>query len=150
MARPNEVHGFLAYNLGRILGNYTYVRGAGFVSGENGLLLHSEPDTAVGPDVMVYLEKRSYDALSRQFSSTMPTLVAEVLSPTDRPSAVLRKVKSYLDRGVRVVAVLSPEECTITLYRSNEFPQMFDETDTLTCPELPEFACPVADVFRLP
>jgi Uma2 family endonuclease len=55
VGRPGERHGFVAGNIGRILGNYTCEQGTGYVcTNDTGVLWERDPDTVCGPDVIYY------------------------------------------------------------------------------------------------
>ncbi len=85
------------------------------------------------------------------FLGTVPDLVAEVISPNDISDAVDRKITEWLAAGVRVVWVVHPVLRMIREHRGDGSFRQFRVGDALTEPTLlPGFACPVADLFRLP
>ena len=85
------------------------------------------------------------------FLETVPDLVAEVISPNDISDAVDRKIAEWLAAGVRVVWVVHPVLRIIREHRGDGSFRQFRVGDALTEPTLlPGFACPVADLFRLP
>ena len=62
-----------------------------------------------------------------------------------------RRIAEFLGRGVAVVWLVDPEGQSVTVYRPNQFPQVFEGADELAGePELPAFRCRVADFFYLP
>jgi len=62
---------------------------------------------------------------------------------------IAEKVREYLDRGVRLVWVIDPEDRTVTVHAPNEEARVLAETDTLTGGDvLPEFQVLVADLFE--
>ena len=79
----------------------------------------------------------------------VPDLVAEVLSPSDRPREVMDKVGEYLGAGGRQVWVIDPAEERAVAYRSvtgaREIPPggFLDGEDVL-----PGFRCPLRDLFE--
>jgi Uma2 family endonuclease len=152
VSRPGERHGFVCLNVGRILGNYTFQRRRGYACGnDTGLLLERDPDTVRGPDVVLYDQARRYDDLNPRYADRLPTLAVEVLSPSDRWGKVTRRIAEFLGRGVAVVWLVDPEGQSVTVYRPNQFPQVFEGSDELAGePELPGFRCRVADFFYLP
>src|SRR5262245_60531756 len=85
-------------NLGRVLGNDTFVRTG------------SDPDTYRGADVCYV----SYARLPESVESpdgpldSPPDLVVELRSPTDRLNRVTAKAAEYLDAGVAAVVVVDP------------------------------------------
>lgn len=121
------------------------------VCGEAGFLLRRSPDTvSAGVDVAV-ISAAQADARPRDTTLIVgpATLIAEVLSPHDTQEEVAERVAEYLDCGVPLVWVFSPLFRTVTVHRPNASPVALDDRDTLAGdPELPGFACPVADFFR--
>jgi Uma2 family endonuclease len=82
---------------------------------------------------------------------TVPDLVAEVISPRDNAEEVADKIQDWLGAGVRVVWEVYPANQTVRAHRPDGTITLFRGKDTLTAEEiLPGFACPVADLFRLP
>lgn len=85
------------------------------------------------------------------FIETVPDLVAEVISPNDIADAVDRKIEEWLAAGVKVVWVVHPPVRVVREHRPGGGLRQFLFADTLTEPTLlPAFACPVAELFRLP
>lgn len=152
MSRPGERHGFVCLNVGGILRNYTFQRRKGYAcSNDTGLILERGPDTVRGPDVVLYEQLRRYDDLNPRYSDQPPTLAVEVLSPNDRWARVTRRLAQFLARGIAVVWLVDPEGRSVTVYRLNQLPQVFEGDDELTGgPEMPEFRCRVAELFNLP
>jgi len=72
----------------------------------------------------------------------------EVFSPNDRQSQMDRKIRLWLDAGVRLVVVVYPARQEIITHDDDGAVRQFDINDTLALdPVLPGFACPVADIF---
>ena len=152
MPPPGERHGYVSGNVGRILGNYTFERGCGYVcTNDTGVVLETDPDTVRGIDVTLYDELRRYDQLAPKYSSHLPKLAIEVLSPVDRPGRMTRRVSQFLRKGMLLVWLVDPESRDVTVYRPGEEPYVLGEQDEITGENvLPDFRCPVADFFRLP
>lgn len=152
MSRPGALHCFVCGNFARILGNYTYHRRKGYMcSNDLGVIWGRNPDTVKGPDVVVYDETVGIDQLPIKYPDYPPRLIVEVRSPNDRTGKLLRRIESFLRRGVAVAWLVDPEERSVTVYRLNQFPQTFDEDEELTGgDELPEFRCRVAEFFATP
>lgn len=152
MPRPGEFHGFVCFMTGLILGNYFLRRGGGYgCSNDAGLIVRRRPDTVRGPDLYVFLESRPTDEMNRKDCDRVPTLIVEVISPSDREKDTNHRVRQYLERGVPLVWVIYPEQRLVNVCRPNEFPKTLDETDELTGNGvLPDFSCPVRDLFTPP
>jgi Uma2 family endonuclease len=120
-------------------------------SNDMGLLLERDPDTVRGPDVVLYLERRSYADLETKYPERLPALVVEVISPTDRAARMLRRVTQFLTKGVSMVWVLDPEGRDLTVYRPNATPVLVGAGEELTGYDvLPDFRCKVAEFFDVP
>ena len=97
---------------------------------------------------MLFLTATRLHDIPRGLTDEIPSLVVEVLSPSDSQTKTLRRVRQYHSRGVPLVWVVDPEELTVHVYRPNEFPKVLDETDTLSGNGvLPDFSCKVSDLF---
>ncbi|MCZ2340185.1 MAG: Uma2 family endonuclease [Bacteroidales bacterium] len=152
MPSPGEMHGVLCFLIARILGNYLFTQGNGYLcTNDTGLLVSRQPDTVRGPDVMLFLSGKPLSAMNRGYSEGIPELVVEIVSPSDRMGRLHTRIKQYHQRGVKLVWVVFPEERTVNVYRPDEFPKDLEEADELTGNGvLPDFRCRVADLFALP
>jgi Uma2 family endonuclease len=79
----------------------------------------------------------------------VPDLVVEIMSPTDRFSNVLRKVKLYLSDGVQVCWIVDAERQAVLIYRAgSDQVTLLTEEDTLTeATLLPGLSIPIAKLF---
>jgi len=149
---PTKRHGVLAFNLGRLLGNYLFQRGKGYAtSNDAGVILERDPDTVRGPDLAIYEDAQTFEELHPKYGEVVPLLAVEILSPSDRMGKVMRKVKDYLKNGVSLVWVIDPETRNVTVHRAGKEPYLVEENEELTGEDvLPDFRCRLAEVFRLP
>jgi Uma2 family endonuclease len=152
MSRAGEQHGFVAGNFARILGNYTFARKRGYVcANDTGVLWERDPDTVRGPDVLYYAERRRTQEMHPKYSERVPKLIVEVLSPNDRLGKVTKRMGEFLRWGVAVAWVADPEDRTLTVYRADRAPAVYQADETLTDEEaLPGFAQLVGDFFAAP
>jgi Uma2 family endonuclease len=117
--------------------------------GEAGVILSHEPDLTVGVDV-AYVPA---DVLTRQTDETtlidgVPTLLVEILSPSDTQEEIDEKLDGYRRAGVPLVWVIDPHDRTVLVYRPGQQPELCNQTQELTAgPHLPGFRVPVADLF---
>jgi Uma2 family endonuclease len=80
-----------------------------------------------------------------------PDLAIEIISPTDFYERVHAKALEYLQAGVKQVWIVSPENQTITVYRSAVNITAFPPESTLVSEDLlPGFHCPLNEIFRGP
>jgi Uma2 family endonuclease len=77
-----------------------------------------------------------------------PDLAIEVVSPTDHFVRLARKIRQYLERGVRMIWVIDPEDRSATVYRPGVPDLYLTENDTLEGADvLPGFSVRVAELF---
>ena len=80
--------------------------------------------------------------------TVMPDLVIEVRSPSDKWTRMFIKVGEYLAAGVRAVVILDPITTSASVYRADEFQQIFHNGDPLTVPDvLPGFSVEISRLF---
>lgn len=143
-------HGAIAMRLGRRLADHAEPMGLGTVTGEQtGFLLARNPDTVRVPDVGFVGADRLESEPEGYFEGA-PDLVAEVVSPDDRAGDVHAKARMWLQAGAKIVWVVWPETCTVTVYRTGQDPRTLREEDVLDGEGvLPGFACGVRDIFAV-
>ncbi len=149
MPPPEYLHGLICANIGTLLHLFGRRTGLGHVA-SNDAAVRIGVDTVRGADVSYYSEARWPRAMvGHGPAPVVPDLVAEVLSPSDRTADVLDKVADYLAAGVAVVWLVHPDRRTLTIYRADDpTPTVLAEQDAVEdLPELPGFACRVADLF---
>jgi Uma2 family endonuclease len=82
------------------------------------------------------------------FSPIPPDLAIEVLSPADRPRAVMDKVGEYLGAGVRLVWVIDPARERATVYRSPTEVRTIQADGLLDGEDVVAgFSCPLASIL---
>lgn len=128
-----------ANDLGRVCTNDTFVQ------------TKKSPDRVRGADVSFYSYARQPKGPApTTITDVVPDLVVEVTSPSNERSEIFAKVGEYLKAGVRAVLVLDAESATASVYRNDEFQQIFDNGDDLVIPDvLPGFSVPVKKLFGL-
>ncbi len=149
---PGGRHGKACIKAGRFLDEFVEANSLGRVFGNDTFFVVSRnPATVRGPDVAFY----SYARLPKDQPTpvgaleVVPDLAVEVLSPTNRPKAVTKKVSEYLEAGVSVTLVFDPMIEAVAVYRPDELPQRLHNGDDLTLPDvLPGFAVPVRRFFE--
>ena len=149
MPPPGAYHGVCCNRIGRKLGNFADDHNLGFVANnDSGVILERAPDTVRGPDVAFWSRERLPTLPLQGYPEVPPDLVAEVLSPSDVFSSVLRKVRLYLQAGVRIVWIVVPEDRSVTVFRPGVPEIILGERETLTGDDvLPGFSCVVGGLF---
>jgi len=121
MAPASEWHGQVAYAIGRLVGNHVYENNLGrCYAAETGFVIRRNPDTVRAPDFAFVPAERLGGAPSDHFSSAVPDLIVEVVSPSDRASEVTEKALAWLDYGVRLVWVVDPRAKVVTVHRPGD------------------------------
>ena len=78
-----------------------------------------------------------------------PDLAVEIISPSDYYEKVHAKALEYLAAGVQQVWLISPENQTITVYRSMTNIMAFPPESELVSEDLlPGFRCPLRSLFK--
>ena len=148
MSLPNGEHCQIQFQIAWLLKNLVTPNKLGWVGGEAGIITERDPDTVRGPDVYFYSITRLAKP-PKSFIEVPPDIAVEVLSPSDTKPSVRRKVREYLDAGVRLVWVVDPEDKTVMVYSGSMRGVEYDEADTLDGGNvLPGFTCKVADFFE--
>src|SRR5256885_2616985 len=99
---PGTWHGAIAANLAYLLGDFVRRHGLGLVFAQDtGFKIGSDPDTVRAPDVAFVARDRTGLIGARGYAEMAPDLLAEILSPDDRPADVLAKVADWLGAGGR-------------------------------------------------
>jgi Uma2 family endonuclease len=127
-------------------------RSLGFVSGEEGgFQLRRNPDTVIAPDLAFVREERipnNYDFDS--YFPGAPDLAVEVVSFSDTPADVMRKLALYASAEVPLVWVVYPARKAVTIHTLGEPPRTIGEQDILDGGDvLPGFELSVAEIFKL-
>jgi len=119
------------------------------LAGEAGFQLEHDPDTTVGIDVAyISAETAKANPPDAFLIDGIPLLAVEIVSPSDTQERIIGKVQDYLAAGVPLVWLVEPVFETITVYRPDGEPQMFNVTQEISAePHLPGFRAPVAEVF---
>jgi Uma2 family endonuclease len=86
---------------------------------DTGFKIASDPDTVRAPDLAFVDRARATHIARPGYAALAPDLVAEILSPEDRPSEVLTKVGEWLEAGVRLVWVIDPDRRVASVFRAD-------------------------------
>lgn len=146
---PGFNHGAIVVRLASLLHDYVQSHNLGLVvAGDAGFHLASDPDTVRGADVAFVRRERLPDPPPVAFAAFAPDLAVEILSPSDRPGAVLAKVADYLSGGTRLIWVIDPMRRTARIYHEDGAELVIGERDALDGGSvLPGFSCPLDSIF---
>ena len=146
---PSTRHGSVAARLTYLLCDHVYRRQLGLVFQESGFKIGSNPDTVRAPD-LAFVGLANADRIPRRgYADFAPDLVAEVVSPNDRPGELLAKVGQWLDAGTMLVWVIDPARSEARVYTDDGELTIVPADGTLDGGRvLPGFHCPLADVLQ--
>ena len=152
MAPAGGVHGEITGRIYHRLVEYVGRYGSGKVLvGDVGFVLQlpHDPERVRAPDVAFVTTARLPEGrLPEGFLRGAPDLAVEVLSPSDNPVEVQRKVGDYLEAGARLVWVIAPAARTATIYRAGNSARLLREGDHLDGEDvLPGLATSLAELF---
>lgn len=146
---PMHPHGRVQVRLFTILSTFVERHGVGEVFGAMGFVLARDPDTVRAPDVS-FISRERLDSLGdgTRFTSGVPDLAIEIVSPSNHPGEIHGKVADYLAAGAHLVWVVDPRARIVTVYRTLLAPRRLGEEATLDGGDvIPGFAILVAKVF---
>ena len=148
MPPPGGLHGVCCLKAGRRIGNFVDDGPGGTVtSNDTGFITERDPDSVRGPDIS-YWSKERLKEVPVGYILIAPDMLVEVLSPSNTWKQIRAKIKEYFAKGVRLVWVLSPEDRTLTIYRTPDEGRILHETATVTGEDvLPGFMCRVSDLL---
>jgi Uma2 family endonuclease len=134
--------------LARQIGNFAAAHDLGEVFAQDtGFQIHRAPDTVRAPDVAFVARARLEGIPAEGYAALAPDLVAEILSPGDRPGEVLEKVGQWLSAGARLVRVVDPPRRQAHVCRAGGLVTTVTAGDELDGEDvLPGFLCRVSDV----
>lgn len=147
---PGGRHGRVCLRVAMLLESYVKPRGLGFgFTGEAGYLLSVDPPTVLIPDVSFLTVARGRQHLhSNTAFEGAPDLAVEVLSPSNRPAEVRRKVAAYLAAGCPLVWILDAKRRTVTVHEAPGSAVVLWEDDVLGGGTvIPGFSVPVRELF---
>jgi Uma2 family endonuclease len=145
---PGTWHGAVAAKLAYHLGDFVQRQGLGLIFAQDtGFKIASDPDTVRAPDVAFVTRERVGLIRKRGYAGLAPDLLAEILSPDDRPGEVLAKIADWLAAGTKIVWVIDPERSEARVYRQDGSLSVLHGDDALDGEDvLPGFRCPLGEI----
>jgi Uma2 family endonuclease len=144
---PTEFsHDAIGINLILMLG--PSARGLGFMSsGQAGFRMADGNVRA--PDISYTRKERIPGGRPpRSFGVVAPDLCVEIISPSEKQTDMVRKVREYFDGGAEQVWHVFPERQEVIVFTSPTETRALDTGDTLDVGDLlPGFSCRVGDIF---
>ncbi len=150
MSPAGHDHGRIAMELAGELQQFVKHKKLGKIyAAETGFILSRDPDTVRAPDIAFIRQERvAAVGRSKGFWVGPPDLAVEVISPSDTVGEVEDKVHMWLENGTRLVWVVSPKLCNVTVFRSLSDILVLTEKDSLDGGEvIPGFVISIAEIF---
>ena len=78
----------------------------------------------------------------------IPDITAEVLSPSEKPARIHRKLTQYFPAGVKEVWLINPGDRTVEIWTGPTLPEpALSGADSIASALLPGFTLPPAELF---
>ena len=147
---PGSWHGRVSARLIIRVGNYILRHELGDVFGQDtGFTIASDPDTVRAADLAFVARDRMHLVARRGYARLAPDLVAEVLSPDDRPGEVLGKVGDWLEAGTKLVWVIDPTALAARAYRRDGSLAIVEADGSLDGEDvIPGFTCALREIVE--
>jgi Uma2 family endonuclease len=148
MPPPGGLHGVCCSKADRKIGAFVDENDRGTVAcNDTGFVTERDPDSVRGPDIS-YSSKERLKEVPVGYIEIAPDLLVEVLSPSNTRKQILAKLREYFAKGVKLVWVISPEDRTLTVYRTLNEGRLLHESATVSGEDvLPGFTCRVSDLL---
>ena len=146
---PGTRHGAIAATLAYHVSDFVRRQGLGLVFAQDtGFKIESDPDTVRAPDLAFVARERADQIPARGYAELAPDLLAEILSPDDRPGEILSKVADWLAAGTNLVWLVDPQRLEVRVHRADGSLSVLRDSDALDGEVvLPGFTCPLKHVF---
>ena len=127
-----------------------FARGIGFIAGSQAGFRMANGNVR-SPDVSFMRKSRLTDGKpSKGFQSGAPDLCVEIISPSEEPAEMRRKVAEYFASCAKQVWHLFPEAQQVIVYTSRLDSQTYEADDELSADDLlPGFRSRTSDLFAL-
>ena len=146
---PGTHHGRVQSNLHFRVAAFVHAHRLGAVFGQDtGFRIASDPDTVRAPDLAFVRQERVALIPLRGYAAMAPDLVAEIVSPDDRPAEVLGKVAEWISAGVETAWVIDPERRAAQVFRADGTVVVIKPAGWLDGEQLrPGFSCALEELF---
>lgn len=118
--------------------------------GDQAFRFRHNPDSIIGTDIAVISPELAALLPEDAFIiEGVPLLAVEILPPSDIRERIADKILEYLSANVPFVWIVDPVFRTVTVYRPDAKPAMFNEDhELLGDPHLPGLRISVAEIFH--
>jgi Uma2 family endonuclease len=148
---PGYAHGVTVVEIVSAIRNYLDTNPIGVAAAEAGYVTERGPDTVRGPDASFMTYGRAKEVKGYGFSHVAPDLAVEVLSPSNTPREIEKKVAEYFTMGARLVWIADPKKRTVTVLAPEALPFVVAGDEFLDGGDvLPGFRVQVKKLFGWP
>jgi Uma2 family endonuclease len=148
---PDDIHGDVVRNLAKPLAAYLKSIPDIYACFELPLIISTSPPTVRCPAVSCFQSTNRFAESDKVMTDSIPLLVVEVASTNERRDAMSRRVKEYLDRGVKGIWIIDPVTKHVHVFYPPSQGLMLKQTQMLVgSPVLPDFQIQVSDLFQQP
>jgi len=105
------------------------------------------PSTRRSPDVAIILGDRQAELENAKVIPIIPEIAAEVLSPSETPRMIHRKMRQYFEAGVKEAWLIDPESKEVEIWIGLQLTHELTGDAAITSPLLPGFALTLAELF---
>lgn len=149
---PDLDHGTIVLNLSKAFARYVEEALVGYPCFDLGLKVESRPDTVLFPAISYFLEGDRFAEADYDYTETVPALVVELITTTDRRRNYRERIGVYQRHGVQTIWLVDSLQRTVhVVERAQLSPRRISEFETLRgAPLLEGFAIPVAELFEEP
>lgn len=148
MTRPAYKHNRVLVKLTVAVAKYLEAHPVGEVLNSENLYALA-PLTRRAPDLAVILGDRRAELENAKVIPVIPEIAAEVLSPSESPRTIHRKLRQYFEAGVKEVWLIDPETQEVEIWTGPQLPEReLSGKDEVTSPLLPGFALKLGDLFN--
>jgi Uma2 family endonuclease len=117
MGQPGDKHGRISKRLDKVLTNYVDEKNLGLVYGPTGFRL--APRTVRAPD-LAFVQTERVPPETDGAVEVPPDLAVEVISPNDKWSEIVAKVREYQTAGVGLIWLIDPYTPSVMIYHQND------------------------------
>ncbi len=149
MVAPGGQHGSVTNRVAHAISAVALGRALGEVFGaETAFRLTRNPETVRCPDVGFVTADRLPVGVPDGAFEGAPDLAVEVLSPSNGPTEMSRKLAEYFRYGARQVWFVDPDTRTVTTHTAGGLPRFLEGDEVLDGGDLlPGFSTPIAAFF---
>ena len=123
---------FLAVRIVRLIGDFVDARQLGVVLGADGFMRFAPGLIRIPDAAFISWDNWSTDEVRRQpIADLSPDLVVEVISKSNTPEEMDRKLHDYFEAGARLAWYIYPDKQEVHVYTSTQHRQVLGKQDTL-------------------